>query len=420
NPGLIPSVLVSYTSPGTNGTLAFAPVPNATGNAIISVVVNDGQSVNGSVTQQFLVTINVSNDPPVISAIGPQATDEDAPLLVGFTVGDLETPSGALIVTATSSDESIVPNAGLQAGGGDGNRALLITPASNQSGATTILVTVTDGGGAQSSTSFLLTVRPVNDPPTITAVAAITIDENSSTPSLAFTVGDVETPAAALGMTAVALNSTLVAPSGISLGGTGANRTVAITPVTNQAGSSLIVLTVTDTNGASASQQFRLTVRALQAPLIQVQPAGVAATNGATVHFNVTAAGTPPLSYEWRHEGAILAGQTSATLTLVDVQGADAGNYTVVVRNSAGSVTSRPALLRILLPTSIVSIQYGAASTSVSFPSVAGLNYTVEYRDALETGAWVALPTVAGNGSTLTVTDPAPAGSARFYRVRVE
>jgi uncharacterized repeat protein (TIGR01451 family) len=420
NPALIPSVLVSYTSPGTNGTLAFAPVPNATGNAIISVVVNDGQSVNGSVTQQFLVTINVSNDPPVISAIGPQATDEDAPLLVGFTVGDLETPSGALIVTATSSDESIVPNAGLQAGGGDGNRALLITPASNQSGATTISVTVTDGGGAQSSTSFLLTVRPVNDPPTITAVAAITIDENSSTPLLAFTVGDVETPAAALGMTAVALNSTLVAPSGISLGGTGANRTVAITPVTNQAGSSLIVLTVTDTNGASASQQFRLTVRALQAPLIQVQPAGVAATNGATVHFNVTAAGTPPLSYEWRHEGAILAGQTSATLTLVDVQGADAGNYTVVVRNSAGSVTSRPALLRILLPMSIVSIQYGAASTSVSFPSVAGLNYTVEYRDALEAGAWVALPTVAGNGSTLTVTDPAPAGSARFYRVRVE
>jgi hypothetical protein len=83
-------------------------------------------------------------------------------------------------------------------------------------------------------------------------------------------------------------------------------------------------------------------------------------------------------------------------------------------------VTSLPAMLRIVLPTSIVSIQYGAESTSVSFPSVAGLNYTVEYRDALEAGAWAGLPTVAGNGSTLTVTDPAPAGSARFYRVRIE
>ncbi len=57
------------------------------------------------------------------------------------------------------------------------------------------------------------------------------------------------------------------------------------------------------------------------------------------------ATGTPPLSYQWRKNGQPLAGQTGATRSRNNVQSGDAGNYTVVVSNSAGQVTSNPATL---------------------------------------------------------------------------
>ena len=63
---------------------------------------------------------------------------------------------------------------------------------------------------------------------------------------------------------------------------------------------------------------------------------------GATVILTVTAAGTAPLSFQWRLNGVNVPGATSATLTLSNVQTPNSGNYTVVVSNSAGSITSVP------------------------------------------------------------------------------
>jgi hypothetical protein len=65
------------------------------------------------------------------------------------------------------------------------------------------------------------------------------------------------------------------------------------------------------------------------------------------VSFTVVATGTPPLNYQWRKDGQPLTGQTSATLTLANVQPSQAGSYTVVVSNSAGQVTSNPAMLTV-------------------------------------------------------------------------
>ena len=68
---------------------------------------------------------------------------------------------------------------------------MTVTPALNQYGTNTITVTVTDGDGATASKTFTLVVTPVNDPPTIGNIANQTINEDTTTEAIAFTVGDV-------------------------------------------------------------------------------------------------------------------------------------------------------------------------------------------------------------------------------------
>ena len=68
---------------------------------------------------------------------------------------------------------------------------------------------------------------------------------------------------------------------------------------------------------------------------------------GGSVTFSVTAAGSGPLSYQWRRNGTEIASDTGAVLTLNHVEAGQGGNYSVVVSNSAGSVTSNPAVLTI-------------------------------------------------------------------------
>src|SRR5207245_11066514 len=60
------------------------------------------------------------------------------------------------------------------------------------------------------------------------------------------------------------------------------------------------------------------------------------------------AAGTAPLSYQWRKDGGRLAGATQSSLTLTNFQESDAGSYDVVVSNAWGSVTSAVALLSVM------------------------------------------------------------------------
>ena len=90
------------------------------------------------------------------------------------------------------------------------------------------------------------------------------------------------------------------------------------------------------------------------APTIVENPQSVMKLTGASATFSVTVAGTPPFSYQWRRNGTNLAdsnrisGARTSTLTITNVQSQDAGFYTAVVSNPWGSVTSAPAMLRVL------------------------------------------------------------------------
>ncbi len=114
----------------------------------------------------------------------------------------------------------------------------------------------------------------------------------------------------------------------------------------SNAGSYSVV--VSNAAGSVTSAAATLTVNS--APAITAQPQPVATTVGSNATFSVNATGTPTPTYQWRKNGADLAGATAATLTLSSVQFDDAATYSVVVTNSLGSVTSNGATLAVSAP----------------------------------------------------------------------
>ena len=100
------------------------------------------------------------------------------------------------------------------------------------------------------------TFSKLNTPPTISNITDQTTDEDIATVTMPFTVGDVETPAAYLTVTATSSNLTLVPDGNISLGGSGANRTVNVLPALNQSGTANITVSVMDGSTAISSDTF--------------------------------------------------------------------------------------------------------------------------------------------------------------------
>ena len=122
-------------------------------------------------------------------------------------------------------------------------------------------MTVSDGTASTPQT-FTVTVTAVNDTPTIAPIAPVTTTEDTASAPVTFTIGDVETPATALTVTATSSNVALVPDANLVLSGTGADRTLVITPAADQAGTATITVTVSD-GTASTPQTFTVTVTAV-------------------------------------------------------------------------------------------------------------------------------------------------------------
>ncbi len=97
-------------------------------------------------------------------------------------------------------------------------------------------------------------------PPVISFIPDQGVFPNSTSRPIAFVIGDEQTPANLLSLSAVSANQALVPNSGIVFGGAGSNRTAVITPSLNQTGATTITITVTDTNSGAASNLFALDV----------------------------------------------------------------------------------------------------------------------------------------------------------------
>jgi fibronectin type 3 domain-containing protein len=103
------------------------------------------------------------------------------------------------------------------------------------------------------------------------------------------------------------------------------------------------------------------------APSITTQPASQTVTAGQSVTFSVVASGTAPLGYQWQKNGTAISGATASSYTISPAQASDAGNYSVVVSNSAGSATSSTATLTVNAATGFAAhIQFNADPTDAT------------------------------------------------------
>jgi uncharacterized repeat protein (TIGR01451 family) len=221
----------------------------------------------GSASATFVV-----NHLPVISTIPNAMVWEDQPTSsIGFAVNDQETPAAALTLTAASGNTVLVPLGNIVFGGAGGNRTVVVTPALNQYGTAVITVTVWEGS-ASASSSFTLTVDALNDPPAMSPIPDVTVDEDTVAGPIPFTVSDVDTPVGALSVRADWGNWDLVPPDNVAIGGSGVTRTLTITPAPNQNGVAVMTVVVSD-GYLEASRSFTLTVRpANDAPVANAGP----------------------------------------------------------------------------------------------------------------------------------------------------
>ena len=286
----------------------------------------------------------------------------------------------------------------------------------------TYTVTITDSRGCTSSASTNVTV--IN--PAITSQPVNVT--NAPTTDVSFTVAAVGSPTLTYqwqhaGTNLPGAQSATLNLTAISFINAGSYTAVVSNGLGNAVTSSVATLTLID-------------------PAILAQPVSRTNNYGTTATFSVTGASASALSYQWRTngvnlpEGGQFTGTAANSLSVSSVAFANAGNYTVVVTSSGGSVTSSVAVLTVNDPiiTSQPANQTNAAGTTASFTVTAAGTATVGYQwqragtnVPSATSATLSLPTVsqidATNGNytvivsgvglsvtsspvTLTVVDP--------------
>jgi hypothetical protein len=146
---------------------------------------------------------------------------------------------------------------------GDGLLSLRIASAGDYGAAGNVTYASREHATAANRPQLILTFE--NSAPTISAIADQTVNEDTATPPLAFTLGDDLTAPEALTVSGASSNINLVPHGNIVFHGSGANRSVTVTPAPEQSGSAMITLTVSEGSLSSAAA-FLLTVIAVEDP----------------------------------------------------------------------------------------------------------------------------------------------------------
>ncbi|WP_150107424.1 immunoglobulin domain-containing protein [Pedosphaera parvula] len=185
---------------------------------------------------------------------------------------------------------------------------------------------------------------------------------------------------------------------------------------TNQAGSYWVV--VSNSSGSMTSSIVSLSVNI--PPTITTQPISQSVTIGSNATFSVTATGTAPSKYQWSFNGSPILDATGSSYTVLSAQTNNAGSYSVVITNVAGSITSSNAQLTIkaLQPAQFQLISVlpdGRAHLIIT--GQPGASYAIEGSSNLVD--WLELMTVVNTNGTIDVIyNSASNGTLHFYRAR--
>ncbi len=240
------------------------------------------------------VSLTATNSPPVAGQLSLNGL-EDSLLNGSLPVSDADGDPLTFTVTQAPAHGSLTvfPNGTFN-----------YLPSLDYFGPDSFRFTASDGRLQSGTGQVFLTIEPVNDPPTVFPPEDVILGLGEATGPLAFSIGDAETPAGQLLVSAVSNNPLLVPPAGIVLAGAGAARSLSLTPDPERFGTARITISVSDGELVSEGA-FNLRVNsasiALEQPVGTVRPAGsvldlgsVAVGQQAVLSFGVRNTGNVP------------------------------------------------------------------------------------------------------------------------------
>ena len=286
------------------------------------------------------------NTPPIIEAIADVVSNEDETVAeIELIAEDKETSKSKLQWTVTATNADLIAPEAISVRKTSLRRYLEITPKENAHGETDITVTVNDGID-EVSTTFKLTVNAVNDPPTISAVEPIEINEDQMV-SFTVTLTDIDTAPEELKITGNAANAALLPSDNITSTGEGLTRTVTLSPGANMGGKTKVTLSVNDGDNTVSTETELTVIPVVDIPVALPQEL----TTKYGKHLPLTLAGTDPdslgLSFhlvEMPKNGSLIG--TAPNLTYRPKAGFE-GMDTFQFRVVAGEYKSEPETIVI-------------------------------------------------------------------------
>jgi hypothetical protein len=231
---------------GSAPNLTFSPRENANGADLMTFRVSDGKAESAVAT--IAIQITPVNDPPVAL---PQTIsvveDESATFPIDWQDADGDALTHR-IISPPVRGEIVATAAGLT-----------YTPSPNFNGSDSVTLVLNDGKADSAPATVAINIEPRNDPPQIGSVPLQVVPKNAAAGPYFFHVSDVDRPINELGVSVESSNIALVPPHGITVSGTGTNRTITILPERNVTGSSIITLRASD-GVATAQSSFLFTV----------------------------------------------------------------------------------------------------------------------------------------------------------------
>ncbi|MBI5426114.1 MAG: immunoglobulin domain-containing protein [Opitutae bacterium] len=109
-------------------------------------------------------------------------------------------------------------------------------------------------------------------------------------------------------------------------------------------------LVATNASGSTTSSVVTVQVNAPQPPMLYPTSTAVSCDYGTTLSLSMTVAGTTPMTFQWKKNGVDIPNATSSNYSKNLVTGNDAGVYTLVATNSAGSATSSGVTVTVADP----------------------------------------------------------------------
>lgn len=293
-----------------------------------------------------------TNDAPTVDAIASVEATAGVAEMVAITLQDAEDVD-SVVVTASSDDETIVPNDQLVVSGTGGSRTLTFTPEAGELGVVTITVTLTDGEHVV-TTTFDVTVLA---PPQIAPISSFTVFTDELGP-VTITLSDADDDPADLTLTAVSDNQTALPDAGLVLTGAGASRSLTLMPAAglNQTVTVLITLVATDPSGGMGVETFEVTLDPSHAPTFTLVPGDQALLEDAA---NAVRSVTIDDVDAWQPEAGLTFTASSSDPTIVAVTTGGAG--------ANRNVTLDPQLNRFGTATISLRVSDGGRMTETTF-----------------------------------------------------